>query len=182
MNVSSLKQLFTGLVATTLLSSTATIALADPSLAYKQLDLRGLGPIRVGMTVNQAAQAAGTRLIPNGPAPGSSCYYVRPANGPAGVDFMVDKNRIVRVDVQSDRVTTLGGAKASDTTARIQLLYPGQIQVSPHKYNPNGRYLTLMPRDDSDRNYRLIFETEQGRVTQYRSGLRPYVEQVERCG
>lgn len=169
-------------MATTLLSSTVTTALAAPSLADEQLDLRGLGPIRVGMTVNQAAQAAGTRLVPNGPASGSSCYYVRPANGPAGVDFMVEKNRIVRVDVQSGRVTTLSGAKVGDTTARIQSLYPGQIQVSPHKYNPNGRYLTLMPRDYSDRNYRLIFETDQGHVTQYRSGLRSYVEQVERCG
>jgi hypothetical protein len=95
---------------------------------------------------------------------------------------MVTDGRISRVDIWRDsRVTTFSGAGIGDTEARIKALYPGKIQVSPHKYVRGGHYLTFVPKDRSDSNYRLVFETDGNRVTQYRAGKLPEVEFVEGC-
>jgi hypothetical protein len=44
-----------------------------------------------------------------------------------------------------------------------------------------GNYLTFIPQDRPDRNYRLVFETDGDRVTNFRSGQVPEVEAIEGC-
>ncbi|HIK04985.1 MAG TPA: hypothetical protein IGS40_09745 [Trichormus sp. M33_DOE_039] len=141
--------------------------------------INGIGPVRVGMTVSQAAKAAGTRLV--GDKPNNSCYYVNP-KGYNNIAFMVTEHRIARVDIyKNSQITTVSGAKIGDTEARIKSLYSGQIQVTPHNYVPGGHYLTFVPQDRADRNYRVVFETDGQRVTGYRAGKLPEVEYVEGC-
>jgi hypothetical protein len=94
---------------------------------------------------------------------------------------MVTKGRISRIDVfKNSRVATVKGARVGDTEARIKSLYPGQIQVTRHKYT-NGHYLIFVPKDQADKNFRLVFETDGDRVTQFRSGKMPEVQWVEGC-
>ncbi|MEH2260828.1 hypothetical protein [Nostoc sp.] len=145
-----------------------------------KLFINGIGTVQVGMTVPQAVKAAGTKLV--GDPPNNNCYYVKPQNEPKNLSFMVTKGRISRVDVrQNNQITTLKGAKIGDTEAQIKSLYPGQIQVTPHKYVQNGHYLTFIPKDRGDRNYRLVFETDGKLVTEFRAGKLPEVEYVEGC-
>lgn len=148
-----------------------------------KLTLNGIGSLRLGMTVAEASLATGVSLNSLGQsAPGSSCSYVTPQGGPAGLNFMVIGNRIVRIDVVGNSpIATLSGAKIGDTEARIKALYPGRIEVTPHKYRPNGHYLTFVPKDPQDRYNRLIFETDGNRVTQFRVGKLPEVAWVEGC-
>ncbi len=145
----------------------------------------GIGSIRVGMTVAEASIASGTKLVSTGDyAIERGCYYVQPQGTPKGLYFMVSDGRIARVDVDDkSSITTLSGAKIGDTEARIKALYPGQIKVSPHKYtgDSGGNYLTFIPKDKSDRNYRVVFETDGKRVLRFRSGKLPEVEFVEGC-
>lgn len=94
---------------------------------------------------------------------------------------MVTKGRIARVDVSGDsQITTKSGARVGDAEARIKALYPGQIQVTPHKYT-DGHYLTFVPKDRKDSRYRVVFETDGKRVTEFRAGQLPEVEYVEGC-
>ncbi|MBE8998282.1 hypothetical protein IQ274_08630 [Nostoc sp. LEGE 12447] len=145
-----------------------------------KLFINGIGAVRVGMTVSQATKAAGTKLV--GDPPNNNCYYVKPQNEPNNLSFMVTGGRISRVDVrQNTQITTLKGAKIGDTEAQIKSLYPGQIKITPHKYVQGGHYLTFVPKDRADRNYRVIFETDGKLVTQFRSGKLPEVEFVEGC-
>ncbi|GAB4276596.1 MAG: hypothetical protein Fur0025_01880 [Oscillatoriaceae cyanobacterium] len=160
-----------------------------PTIAQAQLTeqsqvyIKGIGQVMVGMTVSEASRAANRRLVSTGDSGGgSSCFYVTPEGGPSDVRFMVTEGRISRVDIwRNSRVSTLSGARIGDTEARIKALYPGKIQVSPHKYVPGGHYLTFVPTDRADRNYRLVFETNGNQVTQYRTGKLPEVEFVEGC-
>lgn len=174
------------------LLSVATVTLALTSLTIgtvvaqtkltnqSKVVINGIGAVRVGMTVSQAAKAAGTKLV--GDVPNNNCYYVRPQGEPKNLGLMVTANRISRVDVwRSSKITTLRGAKIGDTEARIKSLYPGQIQVTPHKYVQGGHYLTFVPSDRADQNYRVVFETDGKRVTGFRSGKLPEVEFVEGC-
>jgi hypothetical protein len=160
----------------TLASVNAQSKLTNQSKVY----INGIGPVFVGMTVAQASQAAGTRLVSLGGSPNNECYYVKPQSNPKDIAFMVTNNRISRVDIFKGNISTGKGARIGDTEARIKSLYPGQIRVSKHKYT-NGNYLTFVPRDASDKNYRLIFETDGKRVTQFRSGKLPEAEFVEGC-
>ncbi|HEY9825579.1 MAG TPA: hypothetical protein V6D19_09035 [Stenomitos sp.] len=170
---------------------------AQPQLSEQsKLVIDGIGPIRVGMTVAEAEQSSGIQLKEQGGRAGNgSCYYLRPQSGPQGLGFMVISNRadqrivrtqdrIARVDVYRDsRITTLSGAKIGDTEAQVRALYPGRIQETPHKYTSDqgGHYLTYVPKDAADQNYRLIFETLNGRITAFRAGKRPEVDFVEGC-
>lgn len=144
----------------------------------------GIGGIRVGMTVAEASRASGTKLVSSGDYLEQSCYYVQPQGTPKGLGFMVTDGRIARVDVFKNKsITTLSGAKIGDTEARIKALYPGQIKVTPHKYTGSmgGHYLTYVPKDKSDRNYRVVFETDGKQVLNFRAGKLPEVEFVEGC-
>jgi hypothetical protein len=153
-----------------------------------KLALNGIGPIRVGMTVDEASRSAGIKLVISGSGARDEyqCSYVEPKGEPKGIAFMVTKGRIARVDNFSNKqITTIKGAKIGDTEDRIISLYPGQIQATSHPYQrlplTNQKYLTFVPKDAADKNYRIIFETSKNRVERFRSGKIPEVEQVEGC-
>lgn len=148
--------------------------------ASSTLALHGLGPVRIGMTLDEASAAAGTPIEATG-ARNDSCFYARPTIGPEGVSFMLVSGRIARVDVTAGQITTLSGAAIGDTEAEVQALYSGQLQVSPHKYLAAGRYLTLVPSSAADSDFRLIFETDGSAVTRFRAGTQPEVSFVEGC-
>jgi hypothetical protein len=183
---SKLLTLFIGAVV--VVSVWATSASGQAKLTERsKLALDGIGPIRTGMTVSEASRAAGVRLIKTLSAGRTEeyCAYFEAQGGPKGISFMVISDRITRIDINNKRVTTIKGAKIGDTEGRIFSLYPGQIQATPHPYvsRPpnNGKYLTFVPKDAADKNYRIIFETRSNRVHRFRSGKLPDVEQIEGC-
>ena len=170
------------IVAVWVTSVNAQVQLTERS----KLAINGIGPIRVGMTVDEASRAAGVKLVfvMNGPD-AYSCSYFRPQTEPKGINFMVTKGRIARIDISDKRITTIRGAKIGDTLDRIISLYPGQIQIikAPLTSRPEGnsKHLTFVPKDAADKNYRIIFETTFDRVREFRSGKLPEVEFLEGC-
>ena len=186
----SFTKLFTLFIATAVIVSMWAISVnAQVQLTERsKLAINGIGPIRVGMTLDEASRSAGVRFV-NRCGGGSDeylCSYFDLQAGPKGISFMVTKGRIARVDNFSNkRITTIKGAKIGDTEEQIISLYPGQIQVTRHPYSSrppyNGKYLTFVPRDAADKNYRIIFETRKNRVTSFRSGQLPEVEYIEGC-
>ena len=157
-----------------------TTSVTGPALnASSRLDLRGLGPVRVGMTVAEATAAAGIPVV--AAADTAECTYATAPGGPESVLFMLVDRHIVRVDVRPPSpVKTRSGAGVGDTEAQVQALYP-PLEVSAHKYVPGGHYLTFVPDDPADEDLRLIFETDGSTVTQFRSGRLPEVAHVEGC-
>lgn len=140
---------------------------------------RGFGPVLAGMTLAEAEQALGVPLVLLGPRM-EPCHYVRMEDRP-GVAFMLIEGRIARVDVESPgTVSTAEGAAIGDTEERIHALYPGRIEVQPHKY-VDGHYLIVAPSAPADSGHRVIFETDGRRVTSFRTGRLPEVRWVEGC-
>lgn len=181
--MNSLAKFLTFSVSTLALSSLIGTVLAQTKLTNQsKVYINGIGSVRIGMTVAQASIAAGTKLIREGAAETPNCFYVQPRQ-PKYIAFMVTNGRISRVDVweKNKFITTLSGAKIGDTEAKIKSLYPRQIQVTPHEYVQGGHYLTFVPKDVSDKNYRIVFETDGKKVTRFRSGKLPEVEYVEGC-
>ena len=147
--------------------------------ATSKVAINGIGPIRVGMTIQQAQASARTRLLSQGDKLGN-CWYVKPQGGPRDISFMVIDGQIARVDIYGNsRITTISGAKIGDSENRIKSLYA--VRITPHEYIQGGHYLTFVPNDTSDRRYRMVFETDGKRVKMIRAGRLPEVEYVEGC-
>ncbi len=146
-----------------------------------KLKLDGIGSIRVGMTVSEASKVIELTGYGNGVA-SNECSYVKPKNGPSGIDFMVTNNQIACIDINSTEFTTAEGARIGSTEAEILKYYPGNIEVKPHQYIENGHYLIFRSPDARYQNYRLIFETDGTHVTTFRAGKIPEAGWVERCG
>lgn len=179
-------------VTITFFSVTLGTVIAQTKLTSQaKVTVNSMGPVKIGMNLPEAAAAANTRLSVSY-AGSDSCYYLQTEGELKGVSFMVTKDDvksrlqyvtsdvIARVDVNNPKITTVSSAKIGDTEARIKSLYPGQIKVTPHKYT-KGYYLTFIPKNKAEQNYRIVFETDGQRVTRYRAGKLPEVEYVEGC-
>ena len=139
----------------------------------------GVGPVRTGWSLAQLNAAIGEQLRPTYDV-NPECDYVDPAALPPGIALMVERDTVVRIDVDTTGITTLEGAGVGDTEARVRELYKGRVQVQPHKYTgPVGHYLVVTWPGDTLRL--LIFETDGEKVVSYRAGIRPAVEYVEGC-
>jgi len=156
----------------------------DPQLSTANtITTGGLGPVRVGMTVEEATKAAGLLITaPTDGTPSASpgCGFAR-ADGLDGVSFMLVDGVIVRVDIDSGPIATASGAKIGSTEQEIKDLFPDLIKVTPHAYVDGGNYLTLVPTAENLKDVRVVFETDGQVVTSYRAGRTPAVEWVEGC-
>ena len=155
--------------------------------ADSRLSLEGVGPVRIGMTLNEASTAAGVPIRRLDMPPGPECRYAVPDRASGTGDelgFMVVNGRIVRIDVGilgPDRIRTVSGMGKGNTEAEVRATYPGRIRVEPHPYTPNGRYLVYLPGDPGLRHLGMIFETVDGQVRTFRAGLAEEVSWTEGC-
>jgi hypothetical protein len=90
-------------------------------LAAVVLTLTGFGPIRVGMTVEQARRVAGAPLH-QAESPNEDCYYLL-VEGDSSVAFMIREGRVARVDVSDPRHATLSGLHVGDSEERAKQVY-----------------------------------------------------------
>lgn len=156
----------------------------NPTPTTWTVDEFGIGGLRAGMTVPEAARmVGGSFAAPATGVDGSSCTYAVWREAPSDVTVMIADGLVARVDVaRASKVATSKGARIGDSEARILDLYKGRTAVTPHKYT-DGHYITVTPPAASGegRAYRLVFETDGKKVTRYRGGKQPHVEYVEGC-
>ena len=141
----------------------------------------GLGQIQIGMTLDEAVNMG---LLNERPDIKQACDFVFPAVGagiPFGVNVMVVKGKVARIDVDTGTVTTEDGAKIGDSEDKIKSIYGDELKVTPHKYIEGGHYLTVMG-DSASAGKAMVFETDGKQVTMFRAGRIPEVEWVEGCG
>ncbi len=118
-------------------STTVTTApLTGPNISNDSvITIGGLGPVRVGVTPDQATVAAGYVLaVEIGLFEGDPCFYLPADPHLPGVSFMVNNGTVARVDVLTGPVTTRSGAGIGMTEAEIHNLFPGKIEERQHFY------------------------------------------------
>lgn len=142
----------------------------------------GLGPLRAGMSVPEAARVVGGSFAARTAVEGGSCTYAEWREAPDGVLVMLVNGLVARVDVTKGSIATSAGARIGDSEARIKALYKNRVVVTPHEYT-DGHYLTVSPAPATgeDRGYGVVFETDGNRVLRYRGGKQPMVGWVEGC-
>ena len=151
---------------------TTTPSPAAPSSQSWTITALGAGPVRYGMTLDEAERALGAALR----ADSAECWYVSPPGAPSGVRMMLENGVVVRLDINERGTLTDHGAGIGMTEAEIRAAYGDSIRVMPHKYT-DGHYLI----HDAGGSHRVVFETDGQRVVRYRAGTAPQVDYVEGC-
>ncbi len=140
----------------------------------------GFGALRIGMDVTNAATALRSP-VPSTVGLDTACSLVNFTNAPIGMQLMVVRGIVARIEIDSSSIATGLGARVGDSEARIRDLYGSRVTVQPSKYVANGHYLIVNGTPASDSGFKLLFETDGSRVTRYRAGRMPEVEWVEGC-
>lgn len=167
-------------------STTTTVAVSTTTEAPLQLtenaklSTGGLGPVRIGMTLEDAERASGLGLEPDDFGT-DECRYYSSDRGPADIAFMVSEGEVVRVDVFGEGITTLSGYGVGSTGADIVAAFGERIETNPHPYT-DGQYVVFVPVDEVDLDKRVIWETDTDDVvTAMRAGRLPFVDYIEGC-
>lgn len=161
----------------TLLCSSA--AAEGPGGNRRMLSISSYGPVKVGMTPDQAATALGIPLTKDREVDDpNDCLYVANDEALPGVAFMVIGKKIVRFDVYQAGYHTDKGAFVGMPEEQLKKIYHN-YSLSPHPYlDEDGHYVTV---NDGGENCCLIFETDTKVVTSFRSGECQAVRAIEGC-
>ena len=164
---------------TTGVAPPAQEALSDTS----RLRLDGIGPVVIGMTLDEASAATGQAIRINPRTDlGNGCAHAAAEGGPEGLRFMVVNGRIVRVEAGRGPVRTVSGVGAGSTEAEVRAAYPDRIRVEPNPYTRDleSKYLIYLA-DGASSNLSLLFEVDGGAVRTFRSGFLGPVMAPEGC-
>ena len=146
------------------------------------LYLNHAGPVKIGMTVEEARKAIGdpsAKLESPGDS-ADSCGYLSSKKLPDGVGLMFVERRLARIDVTKRGIRTASGAQVGDSEDSILKLYSGHIHIDQHHYI-DGHYVRYIPTSAADRSYELLFETDGKKVLEFRAGQKEAVGYVEGC-
>lgn len=172
-----------GEVATTTTATTAAPSTGTAELTSDDVvTLRALGPVTLGMTVEEAVAASGLSLTQDfGRASTDNCYYVTAGAGLPGVAFMVVDGAVVRVEINAPSViATRSGVRIGTPESSVREVYPDNIQQANEAVS-EGQALAFVPNDEADADYRIYFAIDDGEVSSYRLGIRPAVDNLLGC-
>ena len=164
-------------------TTTAGPSAVNPELTSEDVAaLRGLGPVRLGMSLEEAVTASGLRLSQDfGRASTDNCYYVTAGADLQGVAFMVVDGDVVRIEINPPSpIATRSGVRIGTTASDLREVYPDNIQQANEAVS-EGEALAFVPNDEADSNYRIYFVIEGGEVANYRLGTRPAVDNLLGC-
>ncbi len=165
--------------------------------ANSPVKLTSVGPVVVGMTVDQVSQAAGVALTRqpdyDTAMAEKNCAYVSPATIPgyspppesgnkSPLAFMIVDGKLARIDVLGGDFATDKGIKVGSSETEVTDAYGGGSPLPPRAFvGPPYRYLTASPKDAEDQGYKMVFESDGAKVVNYRVGKQPEVENRQGC-
>ncbi|HSM81422.1 MAG TPA: hypothetical protein VLS96_07040 [Nodosilinea sp.] len=152
------------------------------SLLAASLKTTGLGPIRIGMDLDDV-RATGLMPVPIAEASSGECQYYRIQDHSEPVGLMAVGQQVLRIDVWPGSLTTTrSGIRIGSTERDLVRVYGQQLEATANPVTL-GKTVVFTPQDPGEDIYRLVFETDdQGRVTQFRAGQFPSVTWPEGCG
>ncbi len=142
-----------------------------------RLRVDGVGPVRIGMTLDQARAASGLAMV-HGEA--GVCVDYQTDGPPAGLSFSAveGSQRLDFVGVSEPSIATVSGIRVGSTLAEVRRTYGDRLTGSVQ--DGWGR-LVFHADDPSLDHVALVFHFGDGKVGGMLSGLRSVVERDEIC-
>jgi hypothetical protein len=175
-NGSPMRILSIGLGLAGFLTLAATAAVTAEIGAADKISVTGVGTVKFGMTLEQAA-AAGVPMTASAHDPKAACYFVHPAS-PAGLSFMVRDGKLVRADmIKPANLTTVDGFKRGDKEGAVAGYYAaekGGVSDFPLSSDSDVSVLAAPEFSLGDDVPRLVYEvTDAAGVTAIHAGWVP---------
>lgn len=151
------------------------------AILNEPLKTTGIGPIRIGMTLEDLEETGLTPIAIESSGQGA-CQYYRIKGNSEPIGIMAINDRILRIDVwPGSLIETRSGAKIGSTEADLVAMYRGQLEATANPVTL-GKTIVFTPRDPGEDLFRLVFETDdRGQVVQYRAGQFPSVTWSDGC-
>lgn len=163
-----------------------------------EVGLSTLGPISIGMTIDQLSRAAGVDLVRqpdfDQAMEENNCAYMSPATIPGYVPppdsdnkspiaFMIVDDKLARIDFLDRTFRTTEGIGVGSTEADVLNAYGGGQSPPPDRgfIGKPYRYLKASPQNQEDQDYRIVFESDGSQVVKYYVGKLPEVENKNGC-
>jgi len=140
--------------------------------------LDALAGVRVGMTVAQLRAAGFQVEKDDGPDPDNRCGYARIAQLRAPF-FMLDGERVVRIDVDRPGFPTLGGVEIGMSETEAQRRLGKRATVRRNLVAGERSHLFVV--HEAGAPHGLIVETDGARVVSYRLGEWAAVDSSAEC-
>lgn len=147
-------------------------AVPQPLAAWRA-NFDSVGPIRLGMDLDEVRRASGMEFVEQ-PNAGEAvnwdlCHYAWPASGGQlrlDLAVVLRQGRVVRIEVVAPEIATSAGAHVGDSEARLRALYAGRLVADP------GAQIGAHPRLllAGSRAQPLRFVMDGGRVQSYQVG------------
>ncbi len=144
---------------------------------------QGYCGVAFGMTPEAARAAFPVKLDTySGGDPASQndvnrCYEMFATAPVQGVSFLVEMNKVGRIDVLSEGAKTAEGFGVGASAEDIKAKLGAAVSEQPNKYEPE--IVELVVVSDAAK---FIYEIQDGRVRAWRAGILPTIDYVEHCG
>lgn len=140
--------------------------------------LRSIGPITFGMNIKKAEAAAGVTFRSDDTT--ANCQLLTP-KGALGDDmnFTAHNGEIVAVHIYSGSITTRSGVGIDTAESQLLAKYAANIQLLGTEVvdGDEFRILAFVPKDDADKDYRIIFTISNNKVLSFSAGKLPFVKE-----
>ncbi|TGK12948.1 hypothetical protein [Leptospira stimsonii] len=152
---------------------------------YK-IHIRGVGKILIGMSVVEIEKVTGQKLkLEEDPLVEQNCTFYYFKNSTSNLGFMFTgpaKNnmKLARIYLYKPENETISGIKIGDSLAKLKSVYKEKLEETRGHYTNYLEY-TYKPVDKSDKNYGIIFETDNKNITSISVGRYPELNLVEGC-
>ncbi|HEX5008635.1 MAG TPA: hypothetical protein VFV70_16085 [Hyphomonadaceae bacterium] len=110
------------------------------------------------------------------PSDANRCFELFAIAPVQGVSFLVEMNKVGRLDVMSAGARTDDGFGVGTAAADIKAKYGDDVREQPNKYEEEISELVL-----SEGAAKFVFEIQDGAVRAWRAGVLPTIDYVEHC-
>ncbi|MFT3723139.1 MAG: hypothetical protein QM773_06080 [Hyphomonadaceae bacterium] len=110
-------------------------------------------------------------------ADANHCFEMFAAEPVQGVTFMVENQKVGRVDFLTEAAKTAEGFGIGSAAADIKTKFAAAAAETPNKYEPEVLDLTV-----TRGLTKFVFEIQDGKVRGWRAGIAPTIDYTEHCG
>lgn len=168
----------------------------DQTYASEVATMEGIGPVKIGMTVEQAEQALGAKLDPISPPFYKECWITsRSDKKDRTIQYMVEYENITAIDVYPPAaeafplpipaITTPEGIGVGSTEEQIRRAYGNSAkkELAPYeladKIDKDTEYWIHV--ENPDKKLGMIFDVRYGRVLSLSVGMLEAINRMEGC-
>mgnify|MGYP001302918628 CR=1 FL=1 len=142
-----------------------TTAFAGVPLPH-YIHANGYGPVKIGMTPQQASELLGVPLLRYNDVEHEGCYYLYPNGDFDSTGYMVQDEKIVRIDVDDKTIKTLSGLSVGSKEEEIQTKFKSKVRIRENPYGRGSHYVYVNVYGDN----LLLFETRAQKITETADG------------